>query len=321
MASFESTSKNTHSITTTSKINQLSKGQDYIYVDDIIDPTGEKCKVAVVFDGHGDSKVINFIRSISNENMNNILKLPNPIEKIANYINNHYLIQNTYASTGSTMCMVKLYSNRIECINCGDSQVAVYKNGSIEYMSREHNYENEKERERLKSVANFVPSSNIKMIDYNTLINVYSEYIEWKLPGSNTMLACSQALGHRGVTGYDPEYKVIPITENDQFKVIIGSDGLWDMIMKDDIGDVNNLYHMDAPTIVQQTTSRWLQLWNMRDVLNNKPMVQCTFSPRQCDDIGVFVADIIPIPIPIPIPIEKTLTENENSIEESIEDM
>jgi hypothetical protein len=47
----------------------------------------------------------------------------------------------------------------------------------------------------------------------------------------------------------------------------------------------------------------------MRDVLNNKPMIQCSFSPRQCDDIGVFVADIIPIQI------EKTITENENSIE------
>jgi hypothetical protein len=64
---------------------------------------------------------------------------------------------------------------------------------------------------------------------------------------------------------------------------------------------------MDADTIVEQTTSRWLQLWNMRDVLNNKPMVQCSFSPSQCDDIGVFVADIIPIPI------EKKEGENSKS--------
>jgi serine/threonine protein phosphatase PrpC len=297
MALFESIPKNTHTITSTSKINQLSKAQDYIYVDDVIDPTGEKCKVAVVFDGHGDNKVINFIRSISNEDMNQLLMVSKPIETLANYINNHFMIQNTHVSSGSTMCMVKLYSNRIECINCGDSQVAVYKNGSIEYMSCEHNYENEKERERLKSVVKFVPSSNIKMIDSNTLINIPSEYIEWDLPGSYTILACSQALGHSSITGYDPEYKVISITENDQFKVIIGSDGLWDMIMKDDIADVNNLYHMDAPTIVEQTTNRWLQLWNMRDVINNKPMIQCRFTPKQCDDIGVFVSDIKPIPI------------------------
>jgi len=296
MALFESTSKNTHTITTTTKINQLSKGQDYIYMDDVIDTTGEKCKIAVVFDGHGEYKVINFIRSIPNEKMNQLLMVSKPIESLANYINDN-LHQSRLESSGSTMCMVKLFSNRIECINCGDSQVAVYKNGLLEYMNREHNYENEKEHERLKYDVDFIPSSNIKMIDNNTLINIYSEYIEWDFPGSYTKLACSQALGHNNITGYDPEYKVIPITENDQFKVIIGSDGLWDMIMKDDIQDVNNLYNMDADAIVEQTTNRWLQLWNMHDVLNNQPIVQCRFSRSQCDDIGVFVADITPIPI------------------------
>uniref|UniRef100_A0A6C0EFZ7 protein-serine/threonine phosphatase n=1 Tax=viral metagenome TaxID=1070528 RepID=A0A6C0EFZ7_9ZZZZ len=297
MSIFEETvQKNTHNVTITSKINQLSKGQDYIYMDEIEDITGEECKVAVVFDGHGNDKVINFIRSISNGIMNLLLKKSNPIQSVANHINN-YLLQSSYESSGSTMCMVKIFSNRIECINCGDSQVAVYKNGSLEFLSKEHNYENEKERERLESLVKFVPSSNIKMIDKDTLISVYSEYIEWDFPNSYTKLACSQALGHRNSTGHAPDHTVIKITENDTFKVVIGSDGLWEMIMKDDIADVNNLYNMDATAIVEQTTNRWLQMWNMRDVLNNKPMVQCKFTPKQCDDIAVYVADIKPIPI------------------------
>ena len=298
MSIFEETiQKNTHNFTITSKINQLSKGQDYIYMDDIEDITGEECKVAVVFDGHGNDKVINFIRSISNGNMNLLLKQSNPIQSVANHINN-YLLQSQYESSGSTMCMVKIFSDRIECINCGDSQVAVYKNGSLEFLSKEHNYENEKERERLKYDVNFVPSSNIKMINHDTLISVYSEYIEWEFPGTYTKLACSQALGHNNITGYYPDHTVIQITENDTFKVVIGSDGLWEMIMKDDAQDVNNLYNMDATTIVEQTTNRWLQLWNMQDAINNnKQSVKCKFTPKQCDDIAVYVADIKPIPI------------------------
>lgn len=293
MALFDNQTNTTHTTTITSKINQLSKGQDYIYMDDIVDVTGEKCKIAVVFDGHGENKVIDFIRSIPNEKMNQLLMVSKPVESLANYINEN-LLQSKIESSGSTMCMVKLFSNRIECINCGDSQVAIYKNGSLEYMSQEHNYENEKERERLKYDVTFIPASNIKMIDADTLINVYSEYIEWEFPGLYTKLACTQALGHNSITGYDPEYKVIQLTENDKFKVIIGSDGLWEMIMKDDIQDVNNLYNMDANAIVEQTTNRWLQMWNMHDVLNNKKNVQGKFTPQQCDDIAVFIADILP---------------------------
>ena len=274
-------------------------------MDDIVDVTGEKCKIAVVFDGHGENKVIDFIRSIPNEKMNQLLMVSKPVESLANYINEN-LFQSKIESSGSTMCMVKLFSNRIECINCGDSQVAVYKNGSLEYMSQEHNYENEKERERLKYDVTFIPASNIKMIDADTLINVYSEYIEWEFPGLYTKLACSQALGHNSITGYDPEYKVIQLTENDKFKVIVGSDGLWEMIMKDDIQDVNNLYNMDANAIVEQTTNRWLQMWNMHDVLNNKKNIQGKFTPHQCDDIAVFIADILPNEI------NEMTNENEN---------
>jgi len=308
MALFDNQTNTTHTTTITSKINQLSKGQDYIYMDDIVDVTGEKCKIAVVFDGHGDNKVIDFIRSIPNEKMNQLLMVSKPVESLANYINEN-LFQSKIESSGSTMCMVKLFSNRIECINCGDSQVAIYKNSSLEYMSQEHNYENEKERERLKYDVTFIPASNIKMIDADTLINVYSEYIEWEFPGLYTKLACTQALGHNSITGYDPEYKVIPLTENDKFKVIIGSDGLWEMIMKDDIQDVNNLYNMDANAIVEQTTNRWLQMWNMHDVLNNKKNVQGKFTPQQCDDIAVLVVDILPNEI------NEMANENENENE------
>jgi serine/threonine protein phosphatase PrpC len=296
MMFLDNQTNSTHSFKISSKINQLSKGQDHIYIDDTYDLSGEKCSICIVFDGHGDDKVIDFISSIPKDQMNKLLIDPKPVETLANYINEN-VVYNKNSSSGSTMCMVKVYSNRIECINCGDSQVAIYKNGSLHFISKEHNYKNKKERNRLTSSdnINFVESGNIKMINTNTLISVYSEYIEWDLPNRYMKLACTQALGHNNMTGYDPDYTTIPLTLEDNYKVIIGSDGLWDMVMVDNEQDMNRLYKLDAEKIVERTTFRWLQDWNMQDLLNhNQEIIQCKFTQKQCDDIAVVVVDIIP---------------------------
>ena len=298
MSLFANITEEGHLINLSSSINQLCKGQDYIYMDDISHIVNEPCKVCIVFDGHGDSRVINFIRSIPNKEMNNLISGVNPVETLGNYINNN-ISYNKNILSGSTICLVKIYSNQIECINCGDSQVAVYKNGLLEYMNKEHNYSNEKERERLEKFVSFTPSSNIKMVEHDKLVSVYSEYIEWESPETEPklILACSQSLGHNGMTGYDPERVVIPITIGDRYKVIIGSDGLWEMILHDDVDnkDMKELYTKNVDEIMSQTTNRWLQEWKMQDLLNNRPnIVRSRFTPKHCDDIAIIVADIIP---------------------------
>jgi serine/threonine protein phosphatase PrpC len=79
MALFENQPKATHSFKISSKINQLSKGQDHIYIDDTYDLSGDKCSICIVFDGHGDDKVIDFISSIPKNQMNKLLIEPNPV--------------------------------------------------------------------------------------------------------------------------------------------------------------------------------------------------------------------------------------------------
>ena len=294
MALFTKTSEDTHLLVVESSTNQLCKGQDYTYVDDITDVNGEKCTVCIIFDGHGDNRVIEYIRSIPNKKMNKLISVVNPIENLSKYINNN-VIYNKNLSSGSTMCLAKIYSDRIECINCGDSQIAVFKNGSLEYMNKEHNFKNEKERERLQDKVDYIPSYNIKMVDYDTLISVYSEYVEWNSDDANLVLACTQALGHNGMTGCDPEIMVIPIVAGDRYKIIIGSDGLWDMVLVDNEMDMKELYTKDTYEIMQQTTNRWLQEWNMQDLLNNNiDIVKSRYAPKQCDDVAIVVADIIP---------------------------
>jgi serine/threonine protein phosphatase PrpC len=295
MALFDKVQEENHLISISSSINQLCNGQDYTYIDDITEFVGESCKICIVFDGHGSDSIINFIRSISNNTMNEIVSVKNPVENLAKYINDN-LNYNRNITTGSTMCLVKIYSNRIECVNCGDSQVAIFKNGSLEYMNKQHNFTNEKERERLKDKVNFVPSTNIKIVEKDKLISVYSEYIEWNFKNESLLLACSQSLGHSDRTGYDPEYTTIPIIKGEKYKIIIGSDGLWDMVIVEDELDMKSLSTKNANELMKQTTERWLQKWNMQDVLNNnEAIMRYSFTPKQCDDISVIVADIIPI--------------------------
>ena len=282
-----------HAVDINSKLNQLSKKQDYIITDQAIDKeTGELFNWSVVFDGHGSDDCIRFIRNIPMDIMTDFIVSDRPIENLAKYINDNVKL---HVSSGSTMCLIKIYQNRIVCINCGDSQAAVYKNGNIEFISKEHSFKNEKEKARLADNVTYIPSSDIAIRDENTLISVYSEYIEWD-SDYYTKLACSQALGHNGITGCAPDTVVIPITPGDRFKVIVGSDGLWDMIIKSDEKDMVQLWGMDADAIMKQTTDRWLQTWNMIDELKNSTIVhRSKYQPYQCDDIAVIVADIIPI--------------------------
>lgn len=226
------------------------------------------------------------------EIMTDFIVSDRPIENLAKYINDNVKL---HVSSGSTMCLIKIYQNRIICINCGDSQAAIYKNGNIEFISKEHSFKNEKEKARLADNVTYIPSSDIEIRDENTLISVYSEYIEWD-SDYYTKLACSQALGHNGITGCAPDTVVIPITPGDRFKVIVGSDGLWDMVIKSDEKDILQLWGMDTDAIMKQTTDRWLQTWNMIDELKNSTIVhRAKYQPYQCDDISVIVADIIPI--------------------------
>ena len=68
------------------------------------------------------------------------------------------------------------------------------------------------------------------------------------------------------------------------------------MVIKENDEDMLQLWGMDADAIMKQTTERWLQKWNMVDLLNNDDTVHyAKYEPHQCDDIAVVVADIVPI--------------------------
>jgi hypothetical protein len=117
------------------------------------------------------------------------------------------------------------------------------------FLSKEHNSFNLNELKRLEACYPGVKidkTTNIKIISETKMIGIVGEYIDFP---SGTRLMASQALGHNGNTGYAPDYETIYYDKNDSLKIIIASDGFWDMVLKDNEEEIakatENLVQID----------------------------------------------------------------------------
>ena len=278
-----------HLISITERMEQMCKHQDQTYTGTAVDEvTGETFHYGMVTDGHGGNDCIRFLRSLTKKQLAEILGKKNPVETMAKLVNDNV---RGYNCGGATMIVVKVYKDRIECINCGDSQAAVFKDGALLYLSKEHNWEDQAERERLLKTGNvfFTPSTNIKVISKTQLVGCYTEYANFK--DDNSMLACTQALGSNGKTGYAPHHEIIPLLPGSDYRIVIGSDGLWDMINREEPEDTLQLSNMTADEGVNMVMSRWLQPWEMRQ-MDSDIVENGQYSREHCDDICMIAMDI-----------------------------
>jgi serine/threonine protein phosphatase PrpC len=289
-------------ITISEHVEQMFKGQDYT-VSGQIEIDGQPVKYAAVFDGHGTDNVIRFIRNIKPDKMNEIMATDDPATNMFHYIN--------YATpklcirgecSGSTMCLARIFPTHVEIINVGDSQAVVFKNGNIEFISETHEYGNPKEKERLETTGRIhraVDSSSMKIVNETEMHSVKAFYIVHKNDG--VQLAVSQALGHDGKTGVCPDRTVIPYEEADDIRIVLGSDGFFDMVMREKeeekfvTQDLLDLVDMPGEAIMKRTLDRWLQKWTMYYTLED-PTVSMSgqFLKDQCDDVAIVKIIISP---------------------------
>jgi serine/threonine protein phosphatase PrpC len=294
MAAYQELPVEIHNINIDMGVAQLSKGQDQTYRGVFIDEdTGEHGKWAMVTDGHGSNTCINFLRSIRPEKLNEIIGKTAPVEYLAKYINENANIRK-FESSGATMCLVKIYKNRILCINCGDSRVMVLKNDKKVFFSKEHNSFNLNERRRIEACypgVKIEKTINIKIVSETKMIGIIGEYIDFP---SGTCLMMSQALGHNGNTGYSPDYETIYYKENDKLKIIIGTDGLWEMVLKDNENEISRIAKMSCKDLLDFAVKRWLQEWEMYKDIEAESYVKCSYKEHECDDVGIVTVDIVP---------------------------
>jgi len=289
-------------ITISEHVEQMSKGQDYT-VSGQIEIDGQPVKYAAVFDGHGTNNVIRFIRNIKPEKMNEIMAMDDPATNLFHYIN--------YATpklcirgecSGSTMCLARIFPTHVEIINVGDSQAVVFKNGQIEFISETHEYGNPKEKKRLETTGRIhyaIDSQNMKVVSETEIRVIKSFYIVHKNDG--VQLALSQALGHDGKTGVCPDRTVIPYEDTDDIRIVLGSDGFFDMVLREReeekfvTQDLLDLVDMPGEAILQRTVDRWTKEWNMYYSLTDPELSYSGhYEKEQCDDVAIVKIVISP---------------------------
>ena len=117
----------THAVCIEHAVIPLGKKQDYITSGTCIDEdTGETCHWIAAFDGHGTDDVIQTIR---NMDMASYVCSSNPIQKIEQRIESvsnlskhtHFNLverhKTKWMCSGSTVSIVKVFSNKIVCMN------------------------------------------------------------------------------------------------------------------------------------------------------------------------------------------------------------
>jgi serine/threonine protein phosphatase PrpC len=266
-----------------SKVIQLCKEQDELLQGEAIDTkTGETYSYGIIADGHGQNRGVQDIRTILQTHLATILEAEDP----------HIVIQDQLlvlkqqqldnvkptlfgcasktriifelSQSGSTFIRVKVYANRVECFSIGDSEVYVLKNGEIAYHNPIHNWENEDERYRLLNRSDICvsakPTYRYDLINTNTIVCVPSSQIVYT---HNHLFVPSQALGHDGITEFAPERYTVYYESSDQIKVVMASDGLWDVFTPSHPDDYACLQNLNGEQLADLAELRWKQTWNM----------------------------------------------------------
>jgi len=279
------------SLSITHAIQQLCSGQDYICTGDGKDAvTGEIFNWVMLNDGHGTNSCINFIRAIPVEKKSEFMGTENPIIALVQHIDESGCV-NIGESSGATAIIVKIYSDRAICINCGDSQFLVFKNDELIHISKEHNGKNEKEKERIIGLGHrFIPAKSIKVISETKMMQVYSEYAVFN---NKDCLGTSQALGHNSKTGYAPDTFIVNFEKDSSYRIILGSDGVFDLTMLDNENDISRLRTNTSQEICDWIVGRWKQEWI--GILEETNAFKFSYPNEQMDDVSVSVIQITPL--------------------------
>lgn len=96
-----------------------------------------------------------------------------------------------------------------------------------------------------------------------------------------------------------PDKTIINYTEEDNVRIILGSDGLFDMIIKQQFNDeylekdLLDMINLHGEVILNRAIKRWMQLWCVCDINNISETKIHQFEKQECDDICVVVIDIL----------------------------
>lgn len=255
---------------------QLGKGQDIaISGRNLLNKNGKLCDWFLVADGHGGFLAINIIKKlITDDKLAEIIAEDEPMDALVAYMKRQFIGSNS----GTTCIIVKIFEdNIIQTWNVGDSQVAIYVNKQLHYISCPHNMKNPLEQIRLKERIEFKNVHIERMEDYvpgiatkTTMTTRIGEYIHF----GNTKLAMSQALGDGWLTGIAPEKFEYTFDPADEVRIIAGTDGYWEHYIfdgPDALEDLTDNTTLPADQLIDKMEQRWKKedwqyFWNPKNL-------------------------------------------------------
>lgn len=257
-----------------SRLTQLDKKQDFAKTGQVDGTTW-----LVVMDGHGTNHVMDWVRALDDHQWKEIMKAPDSIGKLRDGI---ALLGNTLGS-GATCSIVKISGDQITCSWVGDSQILVYQSGSRVFESKNHDGSHEKEETRMKNLECAKKGNDFKMLGACHAPKAWTEKekilldlkpaskLRWTLAqGYNPdgkwvtdEVNITRALGHNQKTDSATDTGSITMQPGHQYRVLVASDGLHDVICHDDDKFLANS-SKDIDNIMEMASRRWKKPCTMR---------------------------------------------------------
>jgi serine/threonine protein phosphatase PrpC len=283
-------------------VRGLDKNQDYGIIEKF-----ETYTCMLGFDGHGKDSYINLIKRTDLKScMEQSDTLAAILEKTEPYLRHG-------VNSGAMYIEAKIYADHVETCAVGDSQIAVFVDDKLIYINTPHNLKNESEKERMNAR---IQSGDISISPHGVIPEIFgksdlkarpAEYIIFE---NGEKLAFTQSLGHLGITGLQPEKSIIYFTPEQKVRVLMGSDGLWEMmnvreVLKRDkpedyMEDFITMSSASCCEIMDIAELRWKQPWKYYyDLTRPELYTTTTFrntDPRVrssgYDDILVMTCDV-----------------------------
>jgi len=236
-----------------------------------------------VLDGHGTNRCIDLLRKV---NYNTLIEMPDPCNELF-----HYLSPEPLYGTGSTINFNKIeISDKIYITNynIGDSETMILVNGEVVFSTNPHTLSNESEKIRIQpylspiqSVVGWtpIPITDKRMSAIRSDISKFA---------TGESLVPTQSLGHDNMTGYAPDVSTITCELSDKVRIICGTDGFWNMIVKS--LDMDDLKQMPVYQLMDKAEKRWKQEWEYAPNIKNLNQFELTTFPDY-DDITLGIWD------------------------------
>lgn len=248
-------------------------GQDFVKVIKVDNEEEGEIYWLIVLDGHGKHRygrlaegkkdMVSWLQTTYNwEHL--VLNNPdNPIMFLQDAIAEEY--EDT-CGIGACCSIAKVSNNKITIWWIGDSVMKVYSGDEVVAETRVIKMSDPDEIERqAKQNLNITETSawNIKAVNSSQLTMIASKYYHVQSGTDEEKVAIIQSLGHNLAYGSSNNRIEVDLDENKPYKIVGGSDGLWDVYAdtEDDMAMVSDM-DIDAKALGALASERWKQEWD-----------------------------------------------------------